>query len=56
MSWFYIQFDPSWVRCTNCNCRAEFIRAYVKRKRKCPACKLDNRHQIKIPKRIKREQ
>jgi len=37
--WYTTCFDPSWVRCTNFNCRAEFIKASVRCRRKCPACK-----------------
>lgn len=49
MSWFYTQLDSSWVRCINYKCRAEFIAADVKRKRKCPSCKMGNEHNKKMP-------
>lgn len=42
--WYVRQFDINWVRCMNCHCRAEFPYADVTRKRKCPKCKMDNRH------------
>jgi hypothetical protein len=40
--WYYVQFDPNWVVCRNWKCRAQFIRANIAAKRKCPKCKLNN--------------
>ena len=49
MSWFYQNFDTNWVTCANHNCRTLFIKRNVLKKRKCPKCKMDNRHLIKVP-------
>jgi len=38
--WFYYRIDENWVVCSGC--RESFLYKDVKRKNKCPACKLDN--------------
>ena len=38
--WFYYRMDKSLVTCSSC--RKDFVHRDVKRKNKCPACKLDN--------------
>ena len=40
MRWFIREFDRNWVRCKGC--KELFWLEYVKRKNKCPKCKLDN--------------
>ena len=42
MEWYNVQFDPSWVRCANYLCRAEFVLRDIVSRRKCPKCKLTN--------------
>ena len=42
--WFYIQFDISWVTCANHACKTEYLLKDVYRKRKCPVCKMNNKH------------
>ena len=46
MKWWVRCFDRNWVRCANHDCRTEFWYENVKRRRKCPKCKMDNRHQL----------
>ena len=46
MKWWVQCFDRNWVRCANYRCRAEFWLLDVKRRRKCPKCRMDNRHQL----------
>jgi hypothetical protein len=36
--WFHRCFDANWVRCNNCLCRREYLRADVDLLRKCPVC------------------
>jgi len=45
--WFRSEFDRSWVRCRNFNCKSLFFLKDVRRKNKCPKCKLDNYQRIK---------
>jgi len=40
MRWFNRQFDRNFVKCRSC--RHLFLYDQVKRKNKCPKCKLDN--------------
>lgn len=40
--WFHINFDPTWVTCRACSCREQFFLKDVKRKNKCPKCRIDN--------------
>ena len=42
--WFVREFDPVWVRCRSCKKLAHY--ASVKRKNKCPHCKMDNYGQL----------
>ncbi len=49
MSWFYQNFDSNWVTCANHKCRTPFIKRNILKNRKCPKCKMDNRHQINVP-------
>lgn len=47
MSWYYVNFDPTWVTCVNFECRAKYPKWTILRNRKCPRCKMDNQHCIK---------
>lgn len=38
--WFIREFDRSWVKCRSC--KTLFLYNQMKRKNKCPKCKLDN--------------
>ena len=44
--WFYREFDKHWVKCFNC--KHSFLYIDVKRKNKCPNCKLNNK--LELPK------
>lgn len=46
MNWYNRQFDPSWIICANSKCRAQFPLKSISKKRKCPKCKMDNKHRI----------
>lgn len=52
MQWFCQNFDPNWVTCANYFCQSSFVKRSIIGKRKCPKCKMDNRHQIKVPNAI----
>ena len=39
--WFYRNFDRRWVTCQIC--KKSYLLETVKRKNKCPNCKVDNR-------------
>ena len=47
MKWYYIQFDNNWVTCKNHGCKAEYTLESIKNRRKCPACKMNSRGEIK---------
>ena len=50
MKWYHACFDSNWVRCSNC--KHEFTREHIEKKRKCPNCKMDNKGQIKKKKEL----
>ena len=41
--WFYVTFDPAWVRCRNHKCNQLFPVGEILGKRKCPRCRMDNK-------------
>ena len=40
--WYVLQFDRAWVKCSAC--RTDFFYDDIKKRRKCPKCKINNQH------------